>query len=52
MEQEQNPFKKQSFPKFILPFYKKAIEIGSALFDTTPIKKAMEELENGKKNYA
>lgn len=52
MEQEQNPFKKQSFPKFILPFYKKAVEIGSALFDTTPIKKAMEELENGQKNYA
>lgn len=45
MEQEQNPFKKRSFPKFILPFYKRAIEIGSALFDTTPIKKVIEELE-------
>lgn len=45
MEQEQNPFKQKSFPKFILPFYKKAIEIGSPLFDITPIKKAIEELE-------
>lgn len=45
MELEQNPFKKRSFPKVILPFYEKAIEIGSALFDTTPIKKAIEELK-------
>jgi hypothetical protein len=45
MEEEQNPFKKRSFPKYILPFYKKAIEIGSSLFDTTPIKKVIEELE-------
>lgn len=47
MEQEENHFKKKSFPKFILPFYKRAIEIGSPLFDTTPIKKVIEELENG-----
>lgn len=52
MEQEQNPFKRQSFPKFIIPFYKKAIEIGSTLFDTTPIKKVIDELENKQKNYA
>ena len=52
MEQEQNPFKKKSFPKFILPFYKKAIEIGSTLFDTTPIKKVIDELETEQKNYA
>jgi len=45
MEQEQNHFKKRSFPKFILPFYKRAIEIGSLLFDTTPIKKVIDELE-------
>lgn len=45
MEREQNHFKKRGFPKFILPFYKKAIEIGSPLFDTTPIKKVIEELE-------
>jgi hypothetical protein len=45
MEQEQNHFKKRSFPKFILPFYKKAIEIGSPLFETTPIKKVIDELE-------
>ncbi len=48
MEQEQNPFKKRSFPKFILPFYKRAIEIGSSLFDTIPIKKAIEELEKNR----
>jgi hypothetical protein len=47
MEKEENHFKKKSYPKFILPFYKRAIEIGSPLFDTTPIKKAIEELENG-----
>ncbi len=45
MEEVQNPFKKRSFPKYILPFYKKAIEIGSSLFDTRPIKKVIEELE-------
>ncbi len=45
MEEEQNSFKKKSFPKFIIPFYKRAIEIGSPLFDTTPIKKVIEELE-------
>lgn len=45
MEQEQNHFKKRSFPKFILPFYRRAIEIGSPLFDTTPIKKVIDELE-------
>ena len=44
-EQEQNPFKKRGFPKFVLPFYKRSIEIGSPLFDTTTIKKAIEELE-------
>lgn len=45
MDNEGNHFKKKSYPKYILPFYKKAIEIGSGLFDTTPIKKAIEVLE-------
>ncbi len=45
MDNEENLFKKRSFPKYILPFYKKAIEIGSELFDTTPIKTAITELE-------
>lgn len=45
MEKEQNSFKKKSFPKFIIPFYKKAIEIGSTLFDTSHIKKVIDELE-------
>ncbi|GAB3890070.1 hypothetical protein [Spirosoma agri] len=45
MLKEENYFKRKSFPKFILPFYRRAIEIGSALFDTTEIKKTIEELE-------
>jgi len=45
MRQEENPFKRQSFPKYILPFYRRAIEIGSDLFDTREIKAAIEELE-------
>jgi hypothetical protein len=45
MLKEENHFKRRSFLKFILPFYKRAIEIGSELFDTTEIKKAVEELE-------
>ena len=45
IQKEQNFFKKRSFPKYILPFYKKAVEIGSGLFDITPIKKRIEELE-------
>lgn len=46
MEQESNHFKKRSYPKYIIPFYKKAIEIGSNLFDTTPIKQEIEKLIN------
>ena len=45
MLEEENYFKRKSFPKFILPFYKRAIEIGSALFDTTEIRKTVDELE-------
>ena len=45
MEQEQNPMKQKSFPKFILPFYKRAIELGSTLFDTKQIEKLIDELE-------
>lgn len=45
MDKEQNPFKKRSFPKYIIPFYKKAIEIGSKLFDTKPIHIEIEKLE-------
>ena len=45
MEKEENPFKKRSFPKFIIPFYQKAIEIGSDLFDTRPIRGIIDNLE-------
>jgi hypothetical protein len=45
MVDEQNPHKKQSFPKIILPYYKRAAEIGSQLFDTTELKKRIAELE-------
>lgn len=50
MDKEENLFKKRSYPKYILPFYNKAMEIGSQLFDTTPIKKAIVELEQQPKN--
>ena len=45
MLKEENPFKRQSFPRYILPFYRRAVEIGSNLFDTKEIKAAIEELE-------
>ena len=45
MDNEENPFKRDSYPKFILPFYKRAIEIGAQLFDTKKIKKRVEILE-------
>lgn len=32
MEAEQNPHKKKSFPKIILPYYQKAVDIGSQIF--------------------
>lgn len=45
MVNEENQFKRESYPKFILPFYKRAIEIGAQLFDTKEIKKRIEMLE-------
>jgi hypothetical protein len=45
MLKEDNPFKRKSYPKFILPLYRRALEIGSTLFDTAEIKKAIDELE-------
>ena len=32
MEAEENPYKKKSFPKIILPYYRLAMEIGSQFF--------------------
>lgn len=45
MIDEQNPFKKKSFPKIILPYYQKALEIGAQIFDLTKLKKRISELQ-------
>lgn len=41
----ENQFERKNYPKYILPFYRRAIEIGSTLFDTSVIKKRIDELE-------
>lgn len=47
MEAEQNPFKKKSFPKIILPYYQKVLEIGSGfLKDEQAFKKTISDLES------
>jgi len=45
MKSEQNEFKKKSYPKFILPYYKKAVELGDAIADMTSLKNRIKELE-------
>lgn len=45
MLNEENSYKKQKFPDYILPLYKRAIEISSGHFDTTEIEKEVEKLE-------
>jgi hypothetical protein len=45
MLKEENPFKRRGYPKFILPFFNKAVEIGSSFFDTSEIKKLIVKLE-------
>lgn len=45
MIDEKNPFKKDSYPNYILPFYKRAIDIGSQLIDTKEIIKRIKLLE-------
>lgn len=44
MDKEENFFKKRSFPKYIIPFYKKAIQIGNGLFDPKPIQDEIDKL--------
>jgi len=44
MDNEENVFKKRSFPKYIIPFYKKAIQIGNGLFDHRPIQDEIDRL--------
>ncbi len=45
MQEEENIFKKKSLRRVILPFFKKALNIGSKLFDNEPILKLVAELE-------
>lgn len=46
MDAEENPYKKKSFPKIILPYYNKALEIGQSIFkDVEVFKKSIKELE-------
>jgi len=45
MKTETNPHKKESLKRYILPFYKKAIEINLPV-DFTDLKKRLSELEN------
>lgn len=48
MDEEQNLHKKLSYLKYIIPFYKKAIDIGSDLFDTRLIQDEIKKLEEMK----
>ncbi len=46
MDVEENPFKKKSYPKIILPYYRLALEIGQPYFkDVEEFKKTMASLE-------
>lgn len=45
MEEEENIWKKKSMPKIILPYYRRAVEIGSKIFDMTQVRKRIEILE-------
>ncbi|MEJ0055741.1 MAG: hypothetical protein WDN75_08875 [Bacteroidota bacterium] len=45
MRKEKNVFKKKSLPKWILPYYERAMEVGAGLFDLSLIEQRMKELE-------
>lgn len=45
MELEQNLHKKNSYPNIILPYYKKAVELGDNIADMTSLKDRIKELE-------
>lgn len=45
METEQNLHKKNSYPSIILPYYKKAVELGDSIADMTSLKERINELE-------
>lgn len=40
----KNEHKKKSYPKIILLYYEKAVEVGDKYFDLTELKKAITEL--------
>lgn len=42
---EENPFKQRSLIKYTLPFYRRALEIGSKLIDTAKVNKTIQVLE-------
>lgn len=45
MDLEENEHKKKSYPKIILLYYEKAVEIGEKYFDITELKKGIAELK-------
>jgi hypothetical protein len=45
MNSEQNNQRKQWFPKIILQYYEKALEMGDTFFDTTELKKKISVLK-------
>ena len=45
MQAEQNQYKKNSYPKIILPYYNKAVELGNDITDMTNLKERIKELE-------
>ncbi|MGD1893334.1 MAG: hypothetical protein ACFB15_22435 [Cyclobacteriaceae bacterium] len=45
MVAEKNGFKQRNFPKIILPFYRKAVEIGSKIMDMKKVKENIKTLE-------
>lgn len=44
MDEEENIYKKRSYPRYIIPFYRKAIQIGTGLFDPKPIQDEIDKL--------
>jgi len=45
MQAEENSYKKNNYPKIILPYYKKAVELGNHSTDMTSLKNRIKELE-------
>jgi hypothetical protein len=45
MEAEPNPYRKQSFPNIILPYYRRAIDIGFSIVELKQIAVKIKELE-------